>query len=570
MDLKPDALFELLLADLNEQDKGFSEALAVGTVFNDSNSPRLAACLSLAKAFLKKREVANNEKLDAVALLKFLESDWTCQNWAPPCWDDVLYNEFKGLLYGFFTPGGMPFPGLLESLDRGSVGPGAALQAIGGDFYSKLASSPLTCSNQSLYTLYKHWVNHRPLFNGMESFRIEHFGPVSLVEGSRICFVPKNDTTSRSICVEPSLNMYFQLGFGDLITERLRSFFGINLADQQFKNRELSRRGSVFGCFATIDLSSASDTISLKMLEHSLPRNVYSTLCQMRSPKTFIDGIGWRTLDMVSSMGNGFTFPLETVIFTCAAVAAMRYAGVPIRYPRGSCTGNFGVFGDDIIVPTEAVEPLLNLLKKLGFSVNSEKSFWMGLFRESCGADYFKGVNIRGVYLKRLETIQDAFSLINQLNLFSARTGVKLRRTVQALMQRVPWTPVPRWENDDAGVKVPLGIFNTKCRRFDRNVGSMVYYAYRSEPLKVRIGESYIRVPKRLRRYKPIYNPDGLHLAFLRGTINASSYSVRHDRVRYKRKRSIAPYWDYCPDPHPYGWFPWQRWDTAAYINLFG
>lgn len=572
MDLNPPALYQLLLEDLYEQEPSIKEFILNPTSCDFGGlSTRKAACQAIAKAFLKKLEVANNDLLDSRALLKFIEADFGCESWSRPegCFENVLFNEFKNILQNFFSPNGAAFPGVYEAMDHGDVGPGSALLVDGGDFYTKLSSAPMTCSSLALYTLYEHWCSFRPTWRENENFRKAEYGAESLVRGSRICFVPKNDTISRSICVEPNLNMFVQLGFGRLIEKRLLEFFGINLKDQQFKNRDLARRGSLIGCYSTIDLESASDTISLKMLKECLPADVYKTICLLRSPETWVDGLGWRKLSMVSSMGNGFTFPLETAIFACATVAAMRVSGVKLMSPRGRSSGNFGVFGDDIIVPVEATEKLIELLNILGFKVNSGKSYWTGPFRESCGADFLNGVNIRGVYLKRYRTIQDAFSLINQLNLFSARTGVKLRRLVQALHSEVPWTPVPRWENDDAGVKMPFGALSRKRVKLDRHVQSVLYYAYRAKPLLIKIGESYITIPKRLRRSLS-YNPHGLLLSLLRGTINSGSISVRHDGIRYRRKRCIAPSWDYTPDPHPFGWFPWQQWDTAAYINLFG
>jgi hypothetical protein len=64
---------------------------------------------------------------------------------------------------------------------------------------------------------------------------LTNLGEVDIVEGNRLDFVPKNDDISRSICVEPTLNMFFQLGFADILNSRLKEFAGIDLENQQFK-----------------------------------------------------------------------------------------------------------------------------------------------------------------------------------------------------------------------------------------------------------------------------------------------------------------------------------------------
>jgi hypothetical protein len=62
--------------------------------------------------------------------------------------------------------------------------------------------------------------------------------------------------------------------------------------------------------------------------------------------------------------------------------------------------GEVAVFGDDIIVPSDSRELLFEALEVLHFKVNVQKSFWTGMFRESCGIDAFAGINVTPVYWK--------------------------------------------------------------------------------------------------------------------------------------------------------------------------
>jgi hypothetical protein len=100
-------------------------------------------------------------------------------------------------------------------------------------------------------------------------------------------------------------------------------------------------------------------------------------------------------------MGNGFTFPLETLIFWSLAAACC---------PQDS---DATAYGDDLIVPTECYPLLVEVLVALGFVVNLTKSYHTGPFRESCGKDYFRGTDVRPYYPKGWVTGQSLFVLHN-------------------------------------------------------------------------------------------------------------------------------------------------------------
>nr|QDH88463.1 MAG: RNA-dependent RNA polymerase [Leviviridae sp.] len=572
MGICPKALYRNLIDDLKGRfGASFVDDFSALDVPSPTFSTKEVAAFSIYRSLLKKYEVRNTDMLDSKALLKFLQINSDCENWSlqlSSSWDEVLIGELKSALYKFFNPEGYP---LVTSYDQifhyGRTGPGAAIGAKGGDFYTKMFASPLSCTRQGLYKMYRNYIKNFPEWTNAENIRQAHFGEAHVVSGSRFSFVPKNDQISRTICVEPSLNMFAQLGLGHIIEKRLLDAYGISMSTQPYKNRELARRGSLGLGFVTCDLSSASDSLSLRMLKEVLPHDIYNTLRYLRSDTTEIPGLGTTELHMVSTMGNGFTFPLQTVLFSAVVVAAARARDIELRFPRGQDFGTWGVFGDDIICPEKIWPDVNRLLALLGFKVNHDKTFVEGPFRESCGADYHVGVNVRGVYVKRLESQQDLCSVVNQLNLFSTRTGVFLPKTCAALLTKVRWQPVPRWENSDAGIHVPLSMVSGSLL-FSEN-GSALYRRYEPIGLKARILESSVVVP---RYAKPrIYNPSGLLMSFLQGSINSFSIGVRQDPVRYKRKLGVAPYWDATPTTHPSsGWFNWQRWETAVYFNLFG
>ncbi|UUW21303.1 MAG: RNA replicase beta chain [Sanya fiers-like virus 16] len=227
--------------------------------------------------------------------------------------------------------------------------------------------------------------------------RSMHLGELSNapvgVRGNRFTTVPKDATKDRGIAIEPSLNIFAQLAVGGFIRQRLKHF-GIDLKTGQDVHRAVARNGSLSGEWATLDLSSASDTVCRNLVKLVLPEIWYDLLDSLRSPLTLVEG-RWVRLEKFSSMGNGFTFELETLIFLAITRVAVRHAGI-----EPSNGENVWVYGDDIICPAEAAQNVIAALRFCGFSTNPRKTFTDGNFRESCGGDYFKGKSVRPFYLK--------------------------------------------------------------------------------------------------------------------------------------------------------------------------
>lgn len=230
---------------------------------------------------------------------------------------------------------------------------------------------------------------------GIEKYSV----PVEIHTG-KLAFVPKSAKTDRSVVVEPWLNSFYQLGLGKVMAGRLRTH-GVDIRDQT-RNQNLARQGSLSGDLATLDLSSASDTIATGFVWSLLPIEWAFLLSHFRTGEVTYEGRSLR-LQKFSSMGNGFTFPLETLIFYAMACACVE----PEDEEKVS------VYGDDIIVPTYAYPVLCEVLNAGGFIPNTDKSFADGPFRESCGADYLSGIDIRPSYLKDALHAYDLFRLHN-------------------------------------------------------------------------------------------------------------------------------------------------------------
>lgn len=235
----------------------------------------------------------------------------------------------------------------------------------------------------------------------------------SVQAGNKVITVPKNSKIDRTIAVEPGINLWFQKGAGTMIRRRLLRA-GVDLNSQD-RNQRLARLSSKTGHLATIDFSSASDTIARKTVEALLPPQWFVLLNSMRSHRGRIDDGYWFTYAKFSSMGNGFTFELESLIFYAIAYACVKQAG-------GDVT-QISVFGDDVIIPVDVVEVYSKVCEFYGFTVNKQKSFSSGYFRESCGSHYYSGTSCKPVFLRRLLRRDIDFYLIhNNIRRFSHHT----------------------------------------------------------------------------------------------------------------------------------------------------
>lgn len=203
---------------------------------------------------------------------------------------------------------------------------------------------------------------------------------------SKLAFVPKTAKTFRSICIENDLNIFVQLGIGALLKKKLAAF-GLDLTTQE-RNRTAAKN-AIRSSLATIDLSMASDTISRSVIENLLPPSWVQLLDYPRMKFTRL-GDQVIELEKWSSMGNGYTFELESLIFYAIALSCVRIED----------WDSVVVYGDDIIVPSYAFKRVVELLEVTGFKVNVEKSFGNGPFFESCGTDWYLGCNVRPHFMR--------------------------------------------------------------------------------------------------------------------------------------------------------------------------
>jgi hypothetical protein len=288
-----------------------------------------------------------------------------------------------------------PVPDTLE----GVFGPGTSFE-LKGQAYSTLADKMWITPHvtEACMPVFEHL--YWPTLWGRERLRFGLPLPATC-RGNRFTTVPKDATKDRGICVEPLGNLWAQLGIGRYLKRRLADV-GLRVARSrapdcpiqrmqaaqpltgQEIHQRLAREGSSLGSWATIDLSNASDTVALELVRWVIPPDWFELLYACRSHNTLLDG-SWVRLDKFSSMGNGFTFELETLLFASILEAT-----------TGARTGqDLFVYGDDIVIPGQFGLDAMAILRACGFSPNMQKSFLSGPFRESCGGDFFSGWHVR-------------------------------------------------------------------------------------------------------------------------------------------------------------------------------
>lgn len=141
-----------------------------------------------------------------------------------------------------------------------------------------------------------------------------------LSPGNLVCTVPKNITTNRTIAMEPEINQFCQRSIGDCINRRLK-VFGVDLNNQ--RNNQYACSIARQQSYATIDLKNASNSVNARVVETLLPPDWWYLVSVTRSQFGSFDKRSdvlsskgsWFEYQMLSSMGNGFTFELESALF---------------------------------------------------------------------------------------------------------------------------------------------------------------------------------------------------------------------------------------------------------------
>jgi len=259
---------------------------------------------------------------------------------------------------------------------------------------------------------YSDYFFYNPTHLVDELERLENSIPQS-VPRARVCLVPKDSRGPRVISCEPAEMMFIQQGimrklYKTIETHPLTSG-QINFSDQTV-NRKLACAGSKGLNVATLDLADASDRVSLELVRRVFPPRWVKALEACRSEETILPNGEVVKLNKFAPMGSSCCFPVEALCFWACAQATQQLpipgiglgtvAGRELAFRKAD--GDVHVYGDDIVCVSSSYERITRGLEIVGLKVNANKSYRQGPFRESCGGDFHRGVDVTPIRVRKV------------------------------------------------------------------------------------------------------------------------------------------------------------------------
>ena len=302
-------------------------------------------------------------------------------------------------------------------------GPGATADRLVGNqkFYQSAWSSRLEAifpAGEFVIPNWRHW-------RDLERFDVIEPGGELPV---KVTLVPKTLKSPRIIAIEPTCMQYTQQAIASALIEGFEqdNYLSklVTIHDQE-PNQLMARIGSTDGRLSTIDLSEASDRISNQLVTDWLAPwpDFQEAVDACRSRSADVPGYGVLTLAKFASMGSALTFPIETMVFLSVVVNRLRRANSHLTWNQVKNLALHVVraYGDDLIVPTSIAHQVIADLESLGFKVNRNKTFTGGLFRESCGKEYYGGADVstvkcRRVFPTRPDDVQEVIAMVSFRN----------------------------------------------------------------------------------------------------------------------------------------------------------
>jgi len=226
---------------------------------------------------------------------------------------------------------------------------------------------------------------------------------------AKIVLVPKDSRGPRIISAEPLEFQWIQQGIMRSLVNCLEKHHltaGHVWFTNQLPNQEQARQGSLSSDLSTLDLKDASDRVSLKLLEKILPKQFYRKIAACRSLSTKLPDGRTVTLRKFAPMGSALCFPImATIVFATVVTARLLSRRHSIHISLKEMyegAKDVTVFGDDLIIPTRDYSLVAEALSKVGLMLNLDKCCTGPFFRESCGADWFRGQLVTPLRIKTL------------------------------------------------------------------------------------------------------------------------------------------------------------------------
>jgi len=418
-----------------------------GGLLNDPCISAIEGIRQLAYSF-KKMSLPCTPERESMALHRYQEVECILSEYTMPTRIASLFNKISDLLWGNI---------FCEDYDSHRYiprhGPGQTAEYISGNrkythrnWTERL--EPFFPSDIYLMSCYTQLFDKTDGIDCVQFAKVEDELPV------RVVCVPKTLKGPRIIAIEPVCMQYAQQALSSYIIKKLEisemTAGHINFSDQTI-NQKLAMSASVDKSFSTLDLSDASDRVPLSMVTTMLRSNdnLLSAILACRSQAAQIPSGKILNLMKFASMGSALCFPIEAMYFyTVILTSLFEKHELPVTLRNiYKISRDVYVYGDDIIIPTNEVEAVMEALTMFNCKVNTTKSFWKGKFRESCGMDAYDGHDVTPTYVRHMRPhnrgdVSGLLSWIATSNLFYKRgywlTASYMKDIVEALLGKLP------------------------------------------------------------------------------------------------------------------------------------
>lgn len=280
---------------------------------------------------------------------------------------------------------------------------------------------------------------------------------------NKVLFVPKDSRGPRVIAAEPLEYQFLQQGLRKVLYNHIESHpltkGRVNFVDQSI-NQRLAEVGSLRDrSWITIDLKDASDRVGVDLVRSLFCNSkLLRPLLALRTPVSKLPDGERVSLKKYAAMGSALCFPIEAIVF------ASLLHGISVLFDENMSPSY--VYGDDIVCKDFLLPYIQFVFTELGLELNSRKTCSTGFFRESCGAEFFKGVDVSTIKLRNMDLLspEGTVSLVATSNLLFDRGYYKAAEYIQTSVER----NLPSWLNS-----IPYGKSDS---------GYLCWFSNRSSP----------------------------------------------------------------------------------------
>lgn len=317
---------------------------------------------------------------------------------------------------------------------------------------------------------------------GIESVRGPEFLSIRDELPVRVVFVPKTQTAPRVIAIEPSHMQYMQQSIKDYVYTQLEAH-PLTKRSIRFRRQDVNQRlahsSSIDKSLATLDLKDASDRVHLGLVQRIFKTSgILQYLEDARSLHATLPSGRNIVLNKYASMGSALCFPVEAMVFYTLIQSAMHQ--LDGRRPSSRSIREYSrsidIYGDDIIVPVEYTDVVVRYLESYALKVNINKSFRNSHFRESCGADYYKGIRVNPIYARmyphddsRRWGAAELMSWNATADLFYLEGQWHVAQVIRDMLQRVTRRTISRTREIGAGL-AHLSLLFTTGLSYDKDL----------------------------------------------------------------------------------------------------